>query len=199
MKKGHASTILIVALVTVIVAVIGFFIFIKITQEVHGQRKGLVPACVIVSFKEEASREEAKSLFRELNITSPKSFYEDIKKNGAFVPEVTINIPSYSYDKTITLLKKDPRVVYIQPYDSEMVSDRLIFVYVLFVDSITFDQAYQLLKTTYMLPVTWGAKIHDFKIGVPFNSENSIVESLKSSKIVRDAYQCKVEIPSRAL
>ncbi len=216
-QKGFVN-ILLIMLVVILTGTVGYLTLVNKSQQPtpttapkpNTQSKdsrfvsneyGSIAGCVNVQFNEKVTREQARLLLAQFNIASPSFLSENIKPYGAFVPTLEVIVRDFS--QTATLLRKDSSIADVQLHSGPGPEGNY-FVYVLFIDSMTLDRAYQLLNDTHNLRVSGnrnypGIKATILTLEVTAGSENSIVKSLRSSSIVQDALQCPVSPPVRPL
>jgi len=175
------------------------FSFIEDTSVPGKYGHGVYKRCLEIDFKKNVTRSQAKKLLQDLGVSIPKLLSGSITPHGWLIPTMEILVKDKDFEKVTHLLEHDESITDIQLLSPAIAGDDSTAnsLYILFRDSMTPEEAYDLLNHTYHLDIP-GERIHllrDSKItttsiSTPAGSEHSIMDSLNASPFIETAIQC---------
>ena len=189
MKKLILVILIIAASLTTVLA--AFWIYDYIFYQPN--KKIPIPGCVSIIFIHETSRQQAADLLNKMQIPLPSNLFEEPRYGGAFIP--TVEISSLDLSKAVELAQEDTRIlkVVLQPG------------YILFSDTMTVKEVYELLDTHGIGYYTQIGDEDEVKkatylhVKVDPGFEQSVVALLLAEPIVKNAEQCYEIPPARPL
>lgn len=195
-KNNNKILVIIIILVALPVVSNLFFNSDLVSSEFFnfGTKKNYIDGCLEITVSDTATRSNISNLLSVNNIDVPE-LGDPTSYAGAFLIP-SFNVFTYDFDATRTRLLQDQRISNVEKRSGPNVHDGKYEVHVVFIESVTREQGYDILTNEYGITVNGnkeyaGTKKDTLTISIAPGSEKDVSQILNESPLIKKVDRCE--------